>query len=127
AREHMAQRRWRTALDTLLTLPEAERDTGWRDLAERCRAAIKTGDTLAETADGAVRRGEHTLATNKLAELEAEDPEHRSRAALEARLRDAKALRERALAQGTDEPLAAVKARLEQYLSQFGPEDAEAR
>ncbi len=127
AREHMAQRRWRTALDTLLTLPEPERDTGWRDLAERCRAAIKTGDTLAEAVDGAVRRGEHALAQSKLAELEAEDPEHRSRAALEARLRDATALRERALAQGADEPLAAAKARLEQYLSQFGPEDAEAR
>ncbi len=125
-RQHTEAKRWRTAHEILLGLPDAQRDATWKDLVGLCDSGIKAGDAMVESIGAALKRGEHAAVQQKLADLALQDPEHPARSTLEERLRKASAARERAL-WTEDEPLQAAKARLDDYLAEYGPHDGEAQ
>ncbi|RMG14117.1 MAG: serine/threonine protein kinase [Planctomycetota bacterium] len=120
-------KRWRAALDALLSVDEAERDEVLRQFEVRCRERIEEGAQLEEDTARAIAAGDFEHARADLARLGEEFPEFDEGGALARRLEEARAFRADALRLGVDQDLSAAKAKLEAYLKLFGPKDRLAR
>ena len=126
AREALEARRWRAALQELESKGLAERRAdAWRDLEGRAKDGVSRGNGLVADVESAVTRGRFAEAGEKLTRLGQEDPDNPERGRLSERVTTGK--QERQLALDPNQPPAAARTRLQDYLARWGREDPEAR
>ncbi len=126
ARQHVAERRWRSAQQVLSSLGEAQQTDAWKALLAQCTTAIARGDTIVASVEQAIQGGALDEAGQRLAELERADPEHPRMTALQERVEEARGLRAQALVEPRGEAeLAAAIGRLRAYRDRFGKGDRE--